>query len=82
VRDDCAGHRPADENVTNTTTQFVSDDWTQLNGTTNETWIDDDDFRWNSPYDYVGARPLVADHHHVVDVSFHPSRMYVGYGRY
>jgi len=62
-----AGHRPADENVTNTTTQFVSDDWTQLNGTTNETWIDDDDFRWNSPYDYVGARPLVVDHHHVVD---------------
>jgi hypothetical protein len=63
-----AGHHPADENITNATTQFFADDWPLLNETTNSTWIDDEDFRWNSPYDYVGARPLEADHHPVAEV--------------
>jgi len=62
-----AGHHPADENITNATTQFFSDDWPLLNETTNSTWIDDEDFRWNSPYDFVGARPLAADHHPVAE---------------
>lgn len=63
-----AGHHPADENITNTTTQFYADDWPKLNETTNATWIDDNDFKWNSPYDYVGARPLEADHHPLIEV--------------
>jgi hypothetical protein len=62
-----AGHHPADENITNTTTQFFAHGWPQLNETTNATWIDDEDFRWNSPADYLGKRPLEVDHHHVVD---------------
>ena len=62
-----AGHHPSDENITNATTQFFADDWPQLNETTNATWIDDEDFRWNSPADYVGKMPLEVNHHHVVD---------------
>lgn len=65
----CAGHHPQDENITNTTTQFFADDWPKWNETTNSTWIDDEDFRWNSPYDYVGAQPLEVYHHHLIDVS-------------
>ena len=65
-----AGHHPADENITNTTTQFFADGWPQVNETTNATWIDDEDFRWNSPADYLGKRPLEVDHHHVVDHHF------------
>ena len=62
-----AGHHPSDENITNTTTEFFADDWPKWNETTNKTWINDDDFRWNSPYDYVGARPLEVDHHPLVE---------------
>lgn len=62
-----AGHHPQDENITNATSQFFADDWPKWNETSNSTWIDDEDFRWNSPYDYVGARPLEVDHHHPID---------------
>jgi hypothetical protein len=65
-----AGHHLADENITNTTKQFFADSWPQANETTNATWIDDEDFRWNSPADYLGKRPLEVDHHHVVDHHF------------
>ena len=60
-----AGHHPKDEYITNATAQFFADDWKNM--TTNETWIDDDDFRWESPADFVGARPLEVDHHRTID---------------